>query len=151
MKKKILFIVSSTTQIGPNNRTTGNFLTEVAHPYETFKKQGYQVDIASIKGGHAPLDGMHEKDEALNIAFLNGDGLVKMSNTPNIEEVDVNDYDAIFVPGGLAPMADMPENKTVQKALASTYEKRSPGRRCMSRPGIIAECKIERRLVPDQR
>ena len=70
MKKKILIIASSATHIGPDNRPTGSFLTEIAHPYETFKKQGYDVDIASVKGGEAPLDGMNEKEDTLNAAFL---------------------------------------------------------------------------------
>lgn len=123
MKKRILIIASSATHIGPNNRPTGSFLTETAHPYETFKKQGYEVDIASVNGGEAPLDGMHEKDEALNTAFLTGDGLVKMKNTRPLSETNVADYDAVFVPGGLAPMVDMPDNKTVQAAIASAYER----------------------------
>lgn len=122
MKKKILIIASSTEHIGPNNRKTGSFLTEIANPYETFKRQGYDVDIVSIKGGEAPLDGMHEKDEALNVAFLSGDGLEKMKNTKKLEATNVSAYDAVFVPGGLAPVADMPDNKFVQDAIASTYE-----------------------------
>jgi putative intracellular protease/amidase len=122
MKKRILIIASSAKLIGPNNRTTGSFLTEIAHPYETFTKQGYDVDIVSISGGEAPLDGMHEKDEALNVAFLTGDGLKKMKNTVSVDKVNVADYDAVFVPGGLAPMVDMPNNKIVHAALASTYE-----------------------------
>lgn len=123
MKKRILIIASSANHIGPNNRTTGSFLTEIAHPYETFKKQGYEVDIASIKGGEAPLDGMFEKDEALNTTFLTGDGLQKMKNTAAVSGVKVADYDAVFVPGGLAPMVDMPDNETVHAAIASTYER----------------------------
>ena len=123
MKKKILIIASSTDHIGPNNRKTGSFLTEIANPYETFKRQGYDVDIVSIKGGEAPLDGMHEKDEALNVAFLTGDGIEKMKHTKKLEGTDVSAYDAVFVPGGLAPVADMPDNKFVQDALASTYER----------------------------
>ncbi|MBS1662358.1 MAG: type 1 glutamine amidotransferase domain-containing protein [Bacteroidetes bacterium] len=119
---KILIIASSTTHIGPNNRATGNFLTEIAHPYETFNAQGYEIDIVSIKGGEAPLDGMSEKDDALNAAFLSGDGLRKMKNTVSVDEVSVDGYDAVFVPGGLAPMEDMPGNATVQKVLASMYE-----------------------------
>jgi hypothetical protein len=43
MKKKILFVVSSAKQIGPKKRPTGNFLTETAHPYVTFRRQGYDV------------------------------------------------------------------------------------------------------------
>lgn len=123
MKKRILIIASSATTIGPNNRSTGSFLTEIAHPYEAFKKQGYAIDIASVTGGEAPLDGMNEQDEEINTAFLTGDGLEKMKNTFPVSEAKVSDYDAVFIPGGLAPMVDMPDNETVQSLIASTYEK----------------------------
>jgi len=123
MKKRILIIASSANLIGPNNRSTGSFLAEIAHPYQTFIKQGYHVDIASVTGGEAPLDGMFEKDEELNTAFLTGDGLVKMKHSFAIDGVNVADYDAVFVPGGLAPMVDMPDNDTVHAAIASTYER----------------------------
>lgn len=122
MKKKILIIASSASQIGPNNRPTGSFLTEIGHPYETFKNQGYEVDIVSIKGGEAPLDGMHDKDEPLNVAFLTGDGLQKMKHTATLESANVAQYDAVFVPGGLAPMVDMPDNEVLHTAIASAYE-----------------------------
>ena len=123
MKKRILIIASSANLIGPNNRSTGSFLTEIAHPYQTFIKQGYDVDIASVTGGEAPLDGMFEKDEEINTEFLNGEGLLKMKNSFAIDGVNVADYDAVFVPGGLAPMVDMPDNDTVHAAIASTYER----------------------------
>jgi ribosomal protein S18 acetylase RimI-like enzyme len=48
MSKKILFIVSNAHAIGPNNRRTGNFLPEVAHPYAEFDRAKYQVDFESL-------------------------------------------------------------------------------------------------------
>jgi putative intracellular protease/amidase len=122
MKKKILFVVSSANVIGPHNRATGNLLTEVAHPYQTFTKQGYDIDIFSVKGGEAPID-MVELDDELNQAFLHGEGAIRMKNTRSVENASVEDYDAVFVPGGLAPVVDMPENLTVQKVLSAMYEK----------------------------
>jgi hypothetical protein len=41
MKKRILIIVSNAHMIGPNNRRTGIFLPEVAHPYAEFTKADY--------------------------------------------------------------------------------------------------------------
>ena len=114
-------MVSSTNVIGPQKRQTGNLLTEVAHPYEVFKKQGYDIDIYSIKGGEAPIE-MVEMEDPVNIAFLKGDGPRKMKNTGAIENVSIDGYDALFVPGGLAPLVDMPENQTVQKILSGMYE-----------------------------
>ncbi|CAN5167812.1 type 1 glutamine amidotransferase domain-containing protein [soil metagenome] len=122
MKKKILFMVSSANLIGPKNRRTGSLLTEVAHPYETFKQQGYDIDIFSVKGGEAPID-MVEVDDPMNVAFLNDEGLQKMKNTRPIDMVSVDEYEAVFVPGGLAPVVDMPDNPTVQQILSSMYDK----------------------------
>lgn len=122
MKKKILFVVSSTGVIGPHKRVTGNLLTEVAHPYEAFKKQGYDIDIFSVQGGEAPID-LVETDDPTNIAFLHDEGLTKMKNTESVESIpSLADYDAVFVPGGLAPVVDMPDNATVQNILSSMYE-----------------------------
>jgi len=122
MSKKILFMVSSTNVIGPKNRRTGNLLTEVAHPYEAFKKQGYEIDVYSVKGGEAPID-MVELDDPTNKEFLNDEGFTKFKNSTPIENASVSNYDAVFVPGGLAPVVDMPENPTVQKILSSMYDK----------------------------
>lgn len=115
-------MVSSANLIGPKNRRTGSLLTEVAHPYETFKQQGYDIDIFSVKGGEAPID-MVEVDDPMNVAFLNDEGLQKMKNTRPIDMVSVDEYEAVFVPGGLAPVVDMPDNPTVQQILSSMYDK----------------------------
>lgn len=120
MAKKILFVVSSADRIGPNNRITGNLLTEVAHPYELFDKQGYQIDIFSIKGGVAPIE-IFEADDPINVEFLNGEGAKKMKNTQRVDEIRVSDYDAVFIPGGLAPVVDMPDNTIVQQIISEMY------------------------------
>jgi len=121
MKKKILFMVSSASIIGPLNRKTGNLLPEVAHPYVAFQKQGYDIDIYSVKGGEAPID-MVELEDPVCIEFLNGDGPERFKNTGSIEDVSTDGYDAVFVPGGLAPVVDMPDNPTVQKIHAAMWE-----------------------------
>lgn len=111
MSKKILFIVSSARHIGPKDRPTGNLLTETAAPFVTFNRQGYEVDIYSVSGGEAPLDGMEAYETELNQTFLNGEGLIKMKNTRSIDELQtVQGYDAVFTPGGLAPMVDLADN-----------------------------------------
>ncbi|MCF0065632.1 type 1 glutamine amidotransferase domain-containing protein [Dyadobacter chenwenxiniae] len=121
MRRKILFMVTSAAVIGPKNRPTGSLLTELAHPYEAFKKQGYDIDIYSVKGGEAPID-MVELDDPINSAFLSDDGLTKMKSTESIENLSIAGYDAVFVPGGLGPVADMTDNPPVQQILADFYE-----------------------------
>lgn len=123
MSKKVLFIVSSANQIGPHKRPTGNYLPEVSHPYHEFQQKGYQIDFASVQSGEPPIDGLELTDDQLNVAFLNGHGMKDMKQSKKIDDVDVKAYDAIFIPGGLGPMVDMPANAAVQQAIVNTYER----------------------------
>lgn len=123
MKKNILIIVSNANSIGPNNRRTGTFLPEVAHPYAEFDKAGYQVDFASLSGDTPYLDALNLADDPDNLKFLTGKGWAAMQKAAKLSTVDVSRYDAVFVPGGLAPMVDMPENPELKKVIADTYER----------------------------
>lgn len=123
MKSKILIIVSNANTIGTNNRRTGTFLSEVAHPYAEFEKADYQIDFASLTGESPFLDALNLADDPDNLKFLTGKGWEDMHKASKLSTVDVNIYDAIFIPGGLAPMVDMPENSELKKAIAETYER----------------------------
>lgn len=123
MKAKVLIIVSNANAIGPNNRRTGTFLSEVAHPYADFENAGYQIDFASLTGESPFLDALNLADDPDNLKFLTGKGWKDMHTASKLSELDVNNYDAIFIPGGLAPMVDMPENAELKKVIGETYER----------------------------
>ncbi|KQT23363.1 thiamine biosynthesis protein ThiJ [Chryseobacterium sp. Leaf405] len=122
MNAKVLIIVSNTSSIGPNHRRTGTFLSEVAHPYAEFEKAGYQIDFASLTGESPFLDALNLADDPDNLKFLTGKGWEEMHNATKLSNVNLNDYDAVFVPGGLAPMVDMPEADEIKKVIAEFYE-----------------------------
>lgn len=123
MKKKILIIVSNAGTIGPHKRRTGTFLSEVAHPYTEFDKAGYQIDFATLTGEGPYLDALNLVDDPDNYKFLTGNGWATMQKAVKLSGVDVKSYDAVFVPGGLAPMVDMPEDPLLKKVIAETYER----------------------------
>jgi len=123
MKKKILIIVSNANSIGPNNRRTGTFLPEVAHPYAEFENAGFQTDFASLTGDTPYLDGLDLAGDPENLKFLTGDGWAEMQKATKLSDVDTSVYDAIFTPGGLAPMVDMPDDSLLKKVIAETYER----------------------------
>ena len=122
MSKKILFIVSNAHVIGPNNRRTGNFLPEVAHPYGELDRAGYQIDFASLTGDTPFLDALNLAGDPDNLSFLVGKGWAAMQKAKKLSDVDVRPYDAIFMPGGLAPMVDMPEHPLLKNVIKVTYE-----------------------------
>src|SRR5262245_56789218 len=124
MAKKVLIIVSNAYVIGPHNRRTGNFLPEVAHPYAAFDRAQYHIDFASLTGDTPFLDALNLADDPDNLAFLVGKGWASMQQAKKLSDVDVRQYDAIFVPGGLAPMVDMPEHPLIKKVVKETYARK---------------------------
>lgn len=123
MSKKILIIVSNANAIGPHKRRTGVFLSEVAHPFADFIKAKYEVHFASLTGESPYLDALNLADDPDNLAFLTGPGWAAMHQAGKLSDENARNYDAIFVPGGLAPMVDMPENALLKKVIAETYER----------------------------
>jgi len=125
MPKKILIIVSNANAIGPNKRRTGVFLSEVAHPYAEFDRAKYQTDFASLTGDTPYLDALNLADDPDNLSFLVGKGWAGMQKAKKLLDVDVRQYDAIFVPGGLAPMVDMPDHPLLKKVIKETFERKA--------------------------
>lgn len=123
MPKKVLIIASNAYSIGPHSRRTGIFLPEVAHPYAEFEKAQYQIDFASLTGASPFLDALNLADDPDNLSFLTGTGWRDMQRSKKLSDVDVNKYDAIFIPGGLAPMVDMPEDSHLIEVIRETYER----------------------------
>ena len=125
MSKKILIIASNANAIGPQRRRTGNYLPEVAHPYAEFDRANYQIDFATLTGEAPFLDALHLADDPDNLSFLVGKGWAAMQKARKLADVDVSQYDAIFVPGGLAPMVDMPEHPLLKEVIKQTYERKA--------------------------
>ncbi|AYL99098.1 type 1 glutamine amidotransferase domain-containing protein [Mucilaginibacter celer] len=123
MKKKVLIIASNTNTIGPNKRRTGNFLPEVAHPYAEFTRANYEVDFATLTGESPYLDDLESAADPDNLDFLTGEGWVKMRKAVKLSTVDVSKYDAIFVPGGLAPLVDLAHDELIKKVVKETWER----------------------------
>ena len=68
MSKAFLFVVTSHDQLGATGNKTGSWLEELAAPYWRLRDAGYQIDIASPKGGPAPLDPLSLENEWITAA-----------------------------------------------------------------------------------
>ena len=116
----VLFVVTNAAVIGPNNRPTGFFFPEIAHPFEALDKAGIAVEFASVLGGKPPEDGFDAEDST-QTEFLGSKAYRRLSRSRKLSEVDVLDYDAIFFPGGLGPMVDVTGNPEVQDAVLQAW------------------------------
>lgn len=113
MSKKVLFVLTSTSQY-PDGTETGLWLEEAGEPYDILKNEGIDVDIASIKGGKVNLDPNPTSDELLNkyTSFTS-----HLNTTPSIEEINVDEYDAIYLPGGHGTVFDFANNEKLANIL----------------------------------
>jgi putative intracellular protease/amidase len=116
----VLFVATNAAVIGPNNRATGFFFPEIAHPFGVLDRAGIAVEFASPLGGKPPEDGFDADDEGES-SFLKSRAYRRLSRSRKLSEVDVLDYDAVFFLGGLGPMVDITGNPEVQETVIRAW------------------------------
>lgn len=120
---KILAVVTSTDTLGNTGKATGYEFTELARPYWVFTVNGFEVDIASVKGGKPPV--VYDDDDMglYDYAFLNDKtAMLSLNNSLPIDSVNPEDYHAVFFVGGKGTMFDFPDNLAIQNLVKQMYQ-----------------------------
>jgi len=108
---KVLIVLTSHDQLGDTGKKTGFWLEEFVSPYYHLKDAGVLVTLASPRGGQPPLDPKsHEPDFQTDDTrrFDNDqDAQDVLANTVKLAEMKVEDFDAVFYPGGHGPLWDL--------------------------------------------
>ena len=127
---KILFILTSHDQLGSTGEKTGFWIEEFASPYYTLVDKGYEVAIASPRGGQPPIDPKSNLPAYSTPATkrFNEDVVTqkKLSRSIPLKDVKQEDYDAVFYPGGHGPLWDLAEDKSSIKLIESFYNNNTP-------------------------
>lgn len=125
MQNRILFIITSHNKLGDTGRATGFYYEEVAVPYWLFVEHGFEVDFASIQGGLAPHDPKSLVDMSPSVSRFVHDreAMIKIEDTMAIDEVNIEQYDAIYIPGGHGTMWDFPNNAHLAAVISDAYFK----------------------------
>jgi putative intracellular protease/amidase len=128
-KKKILCLVSNPALL--HGMSVGFFAEEMTRPFFDFVNAGYEVDVASPAGGEVKFDAHSDPEnpdgaypnDLISIGFRYHKVFGRwMNNTKSIEEIDVDDYDAICVAGGGAPLITFKDDEKLHKLIADFYE-----------------------------
>lgn len=90
---------------------TGLWFEEFAVPYEIFLNEGYVVRVVSPRGGRVPVDPRSLPD-SLGGGF-HAQAMRALEHTLPLAEMKVEDFDAIFFPGGHGTMWDLPASAEV--------------------------------------
>uniref|UniRef100_UPI0030C6BE67 type 1 glutamine amidotransferase domain-containing protein n=1 Tax=Vibrio sp. 10N TaxID=3058938 RepID=UPI0030C6BE67 len=104
-------VLTSHSRMGDTEHTTGFWLEEFAAPYYAFKDAGFHITLCSPAGGHPPIDPTSQLDDhqTSTTQRFDADEVAKthLTNTLRLVEVQANDYDAVFYPGGHGPLWDL--------------------------------------------
>lgn len=120
---KILAVVTSTGTMGESGKKTGYELTELSRAYYVFEANGFEVDVASPKGGKPPVVLDDDDMGPYDYAFLNDSvAQYKTSHTIPMENVKAADYEAIYFVGGKGAMFDFPNNPNIQSMVREYYQ-----------------------------
>lgn len=118
---KILTVVTSIDSMGISGKSTGYELTELSRAYYVFEANGFEVDVASPKGGKAPV--VIDDLGPFDYAFLKDEkAKSKINNTLKLTDIKADDYEAIYFVGGKGAMFDFPNNKSIHKIVKNLYE-----------------------------
>ncbi len=92
---------------------------------------GYTINIASPKGGTAPIDPFGDPradvttnpNDLISMGFLSMPAHVKkIQNTLKLSEVNVSPYDAVLFAGGTGAIYDFPNDATVSSIICEMWE-----------------------------
>ncbi|MEU4385644.1 type 1 glutamine amidotransferase domain-containing protein [Promicromonospora sp. NPDC023805] len=126
MTKKILFVITAATHwtLADGTRQPAGFWAEEAlGPYEVFTDAGYEIEVAT-PGGVPPtadllsltpeFNGGPEGAERMKALLRDA---TELAHPMPIEDVRIDDYAAVFYPGGWGPMEDLPDDKASGRLL----------------------------------
>ncbi|WP_299391126.1 type 1 glutamine amidotransferase domain-containing protein [uncultured Gelidibacter sp.] len=115
-KMNILFVLTSHDQLGDTGKKTGFWVEEFANPYYTLLDKGANITLATPKGGAAPIDPSSDAPDAATEAtkrFDKDEEAQKLiANTKVLADMNPDDFDAVFYPGGHGPLWDLANDKT---------------------------------------
>jgi putative intracellular protease/amidase len=131
-KRRILMVVSSPTTSTTTGWPVGFWAAELIHAYKLFIENGYEVTIASPKGGKVEIDAWsdprdssgYSKDDTISLQYLNDKNFINLlENTKQLSDLSSTDFDAIVVVGGQGPMFTFKGETGLHNAFLEFYNR----------------------------
>ncbi|WAS99806.1 type 1 glutamine amidotransferase domain-containing protein [Rouxiella chamberiensis] len=153
---KLLIVLTSHDKLGDTGKKTGFWLEEFTAPYYEFVDAGADVVLASPLGGQPPLDPKSDEPDAQTetTARFRQDTQAqqRLAETHKLSEIDVDDFDAVFYPGGHGPLWDLSEDADSIVLIEDFWRADKPVAAVCHAPGVLRHVEIDDEpLVKDKR
>ncbi|GAB3648122.1 type 1 glutamine amidotransferase domain-containing protein [Glycomyces tarimensis] len=132
MPKKILFIVTAAdhwTLADGSRHRTGFWAEEAAVPFEAFQHAGHEITVATPGGAVPPVDpaslkAVDGEEYAEKIHSIIGHH--QFQEPVAVADVRMEDFDAVYVPGGHGPMEDVASDEHCGRLVTEAYRSGKP-------------------------
>ncbi|MFJ1649070.1 type 1 glutamine amidotransferase domain-containing protein [Streptomyces sp. NPDC088258] len=138
---KVLIVLTSHDKLGTTGRPTGFWLEELAAPYYHFKEAGWEITLASPKGGRPPLDPKSNEtafqtDQTRRFES-DAEATAALADTVRLDSVSAADFDTVFYPGGHGPLWDLAEDADSARLIETTLRSGKPLALVCHAPGVL--------------
>jgi len=138
---KVLVVLTSHDELGTTGRKTGFWLEELAAPYYRFQEAGWEIVLASPKGGRPPLDPKsNEPDFQTDLTRRfesDAEAMAALADTVRLDSVSAEDFDTVFYPGGHGPLWDLAEDAQSARLIETTLRAGKPLAVVCHAPGVL--------------
>ncbi|WNN49667.1 type 1 glutamine amidotransferase domain-containing protein [Siccibacter colletis] len=142
---KILMVLTSHDKLGDTGKPTGFWLEEFAAPWYVFRDAGIEVTLASSAGGQPPLDPKSDEPDAQTEATdrFRADNAAQqaLASTHRLSEINIDEYDAVFYPGGHGPLWDLAEDRHSIALIEKYWASGKPVATVCHAPGVLRHAK----------
>lgn len=130
-RKRVLLVAANPAVSESTGWPIGFWWAELTHPYWVFAETGYDIEIRSPDGGPLLADGFSDPEDPsgysahdiVSLGFKKSPThMAHLADTKSLDDIHLDDYDAIFVVGGQSPMVTFRGNRGLQQVLAAFFE-----------------------------
>ncbi|WP_417876861.1 type 1 glutamine amidotransferase domain-containing protein [Winogradskyella sediminis] len=143
----VLFVLTSHDKLGETGKKTGFWVEEFASPYYTLLDKGAHITIATPKGGAAPIDPSSDSPDAATNATerfnKDDEAKAKIANTKVLADMNPDDFDAVFYPGGHGPLWDLTNDAHSVKLIEQFDRQNKPIAFVCHAPAVLKDVKNE--------
>ncbi len=112
-------IVTTSAEWMPDGRPTGAYASELAETWKELAELGYDVAVASVRGGVVPIEARMPGDP-LQDEFFDGLTGVLLQNSATMASVG-DDFDVLCVVGGHGAVLDLPFDEDLQRLVERVH------------------------------
>jgi putative intracellular protease/amidase len=129
--KRVAMVLSNPAVSTTSGWPVGFWWSELTHPWYAFTEKGYEVGLFSPRGGKCEADAMSDPRDAsgyssndlISRGFIATPELANLiEETTPVANLKVDEWDAIVVAGGQAPMFTFEKEQGLHRTFVAFYE-----------------------------